>query len=92
MSLLPFACSFKVCVQEFDDASASTKCATVRGKTYFEEIMDQASFEEPSLNSDYGSKFFKYDLGGSYNLYIGEVQIFSTILPKDACLVPNGGN
>lgn len=63
---------FKVCVQEFDDASASTKCATVRGKTYFEEIMDQASFEEPSLNSDYGSKFFKYDLGGSYNLYIGE--------------------
>ena len=54
--------------------------------------MDQASFEEPSLNSDYGSKFFKYDLGGSYNLYIGEVQIFSTILPEDACRVPNGGN
>ena len=54
--------------------------------------MDEANFEEPSSNSDYGPEFFKYDLGGSYNIYIGEVQICSTILTEDAARVHNAGN
>ena len=83
MFLFNFPYSFKVCVQEFNNASASTECATVRGSTYFEEIMDPANFEQPSGNSDYGPDFFKYDLGGSYNLYIGQVvRLFSTTLSR----------
>jgi len=64
---------YQVCVQEFsENAGESTKCAAVRGTTYYQEIMDSANFEKPKRNSEYGPEFFKYNLGGSYNLYISE--------------------
>ena len=63
--------SYKICVQEFSvEPGKSTRCAAVRGTTYYQEIMDSANFEKPKRNSDYGPEYFKYKLGGSYNLYI----------------------
>ena len=42
----------------------------MRGTTYYQEIMDSTNFEKPKQNADYGPAYFKYNLGGSYNLYI----------------------
>ena len=62
-------------MQQFDNTN-NTFCADVRGKTYFGEIMDEANFEEPTSTTD-NPKYFKYNLGGSYNVYITEVILYS---------------